>query len=59
MKKLHVHRYNSLPIFDRFDYEMKVEQGILRNYLVEDRKIYVISHRDKQENYSLKHAKEQ
>lgn len=59
VKKNHVHRSNSLPIFDRFDYEMKVEQGILRNYLIEDRKIYVISHRDNnKDKYSLKDRKD-
>ena len=26
-------RFGSLPIFDMFDYQQKVEDGILRNYL--------------------------
>lgn len=44
-----VHRYASVPIFDRFDYEKKLEEGIRRNYLENNYDYYLFRHKNKGE----------
>lgn len=39
-----LHRYASVPIFDKFDYEQKLEMAINRNYLDNNYDYYLFKH---------------
>jgi hypothetical protein len=43
-KKQIIHRYASVPIFDKFDYEEKLEQAIRRNYFENNYDYYLYRH---------------
>jgi hypothetical protein len=43
-KKQIIHRYASVPIFDKFDYEKKLEQAIQRNYFENNYDYYLYRH---------------
>ena len=43
-KKQIVHRYASVPIFDRFDYEEKLDLAIRRNYFENNYDYYLYRH---------------
>ena len=44
-KRQHIlHRYASVPIFDKFDYEKKLEEAIERNYLENNYEHYLFKH---------------
>jgi hypothetical protein len=40
-----LHRYGSVPIFDKFDYEKKLEEAIERNYLENNYEHYLFKHK--------------
>jgi hypothetical protein len=43
-----LHRYASVPIFDKFDYEQKLEEAIQRNYFENNYEHYLFKHNTKQ-----------